>query len=223
MKSTILITGASRGIGRALAEVFAANRYHVVGTSRTGLADGTVMPGVEMLPLDLSQPATVQAFAQALQARNLRFDVLVNNAGIGPDLDTDLPQENTLRQTLEVNLTGTLLLTELLLPLLNSNGKIVNVSSKMGSVSLCAGADSVAYWVSKAALNMYTKVLANRLAGQAKVAALHPGWVRTTISPGNVNGRLSAEESAAGVYDFVASNFATGVYWDVETQRALTW
>ena len=102
-------------------------------------------------------------------------------------------------------------------------GKIVNISSRMGSIGLCTSADSPAYRISKAALNMYTKILLNRSAGKFSIAAVHPGWVRTTISRSNINGRLSPDESAARIYEFVSGNFKTGIFWNVETQEECEW
>jgi NAD(P)-dependent dehydrogenase (short-subunit alcohol dehydrogenase family) len=77
--------------------------------------------------------------------------------------------------------------------------------------------------MSKTALNMYTKILTNRFVGKVKVASVHPGWVRTTISKNNVNGRLSSNESAEKIFDFVMSDFETGVFWNVETGIEAEW
>ena len=94
----------------------------------------------------------------------------------------------------------------------------------MGSIGLCEGTDSVAYRMSKTALNMYSKILTNRLLGKQTIATVHPGWVRTTIAKDNiVNGRLSAEESAFRVFNFVTSNFETGIFWDIEAERKMEW
>lgn len=224
MQGSVLITGASKGIGLALARVFLDHHFAVLGTSRNGAVPELEQhPQFRSLALDLSQPASIQRFAADLKARGLRFDVLVNNAGIGPDLDTERPDPTTFQQTLDVNLTGTVFLTELLLPLLNQPGKLANISSKMGSIEVCQLSDSVAYRVSKAGLNMFTKILANRLQGQHRVAAIHPGWVRTTLTPGNRYGRLSPEESAERIFDFVSGDFANGTFWNVETQSVCAW
>ena len=94
----------------------------------------------------------------------------------------------------------------------------------MGSIELCERIDSVAYRMSKTALNMYTKILSNRLSEKIKVASIHPGWVRTTIAKSNITeGRLSAEESANGIFNFVVSDFKTGIFWDIESQTESKW
>ena len=97
------------------------------------------------------------------------------------------------------------------------------MSSKMGSIDNCDLSDSVAYRMSKTALNMYTKILTNRLMGQQTVASVHPGWVRTSIAKSNIYGRLSPEESAKKIFDFVNSEFKSGIFWNVETQAECKW
>lgn len=93
----------------------------------------------------------------------------------------------------------------------------------MGSIELCDLKDSVAYRMSKAALNMYTKILDNRFLGKQLIVAVHPGWVRTTIAKSNVNGRLSPAESAIKIFDFISNDFKTGVFWNIETQAETKW
>ncbi|MFN8355834.1 MAG: SDR family NAD(P)-dependent oxidoreductase [Spirosomataceae bacterium] len=223
MSKTVLITGTSKGIGLALAKAFLAQGYHVIGTCRTGTIPALVHPQAEVLPLDLSNLSSIHAFEEYFITRSIGLDLLINNAGIGPDLDTDRPEAVSFQQTFDVNVTGTTFLTELMVKYLRPNGKIINISSKMGSIDRCELTDSVAYRMSKAALNMYTKILANRLVGSLKVAAVHPGWVRTTISKSNVNGRLSPEQSAQRIIDFSTSDFRNGIFWNVETQAECEW
>ena len=94
----------------------------------------------------------------------------------------------------------------------------------MGSLDVCELTDSVAYRMSKSALNMYTKILSNRLKGEIKVASIHPGWVKTTIVESNMkNGRLTPEESANNIYNFIKSNFNNGTYWNSENETELLW
>ena len=101
---------------------------------------------------------------------------------------------------------------------------ILNVSSKMGSLEGCKLTDSVAYRMSKSALNMYTKVLTNKLNDEIKVAAIHPGWVKTTIIESNIkNGRLTPRQSAENMFRFIESNFRNGMFWDSENGVELLW
>jgi NAD(P)-dependent dehydrogenase (short-subunit alcohol dehydrogenase family) len=205
MSKTILITGTSQGIGHALTKLLLINGYRVIGTNTTGI-DNINENNYKSFSLNLANFDSIAAFENNFQLDNIKIDILINNAGIGPDLDFDLPEE-----------------TEQMLQYLNIGGKIVNISSKMGSVDVCEKSDSVAYRMSKAALNMYTKILSNRLEGKQLVASVHPGWVRTNIAKSNVNGRLSPEESAQKIFQFITSDFKTGIFWNVETEAECTW
>jgi NAD(P)-dependent dehydrogenase (short-subunit alcohol dehydrogenase family) len=223
MSNKIVITGASKGIGLELARIFLAGGHKVIGTSRTGIIKDIVHENFLPVKLDLADVATVEGAVKSIQAAFVSIDMLINNAGIGPDLEFSLPEEASFNQTFAVNATGTVFFTEAMLPLVQANGKIINVSSKMGSVALCSGADAVAYRMSKSALNMYTKILANRLSGKQLVAALHPGWVRTDITASNVHAPLSAAQSAAAIFEFVTTGFKTGIYWNADTKQPMEW
>ena len=222
MSKIVLTTGTSQGIGHALTKLLLINDYSVIGTSTTGI-DNINENNYKSFSLDLSNLDSIAAFEKNLQIENIKVDILINNAGIGPDLDFELPQEISFKKTFDVNVTGTTFFTEQMLQYLNVGGKIINISSKMGSIDVCEKNDSVAYRMSKAALNMYTKILSNRLEGKQFVASVHPGWVRTNISKSNINGRLSPEESAQKIFEFISSDFKTGTFWNVETEAECTW
>lgn len=224
MNKTILITGVSKGIGFALTQQFLDNGYHVIGTSRTGEIENISHLNFTALKLDLSEEETILNFDKILENKNTKIDFLINNAGIGPDLNTLKPDVESFKQTFDVNVTGTVFFTELICKHIKVGGKIINISSKMGSIKLCERIDSIAYRMSKSALNMYSKILTNRLLGKQTIATVHPGWVRTTIAKDNiVNGRLSADESAFKIFNFVTSNFETGIFWDIEAERKTDW
>ena len=224
MNKTILITGASKGIGFALANKFLENGFKVIGTSRSGKIEGIENENFKVLQVDLSESKSIELLKKEIEKNETTIDILINNAGIGPDLYTTNPEEISFKQTFDVNVNGTTFLTELLIENINNEGKIINISSKMGSIALCKSIDSVAYRMSKTALNMYTKILSNRLLEKIKVASIHPGWVRTTIAKNNISeGRLSPEESANGIFNFVISEFRTGIFWDIESQTECNW
>lgn len=224
MNKTILITGASKGIGFALANKFLENGFKVIGTSRSGKIEGIENENFKVLQVDLSESKSIELLKKEIEKNETTIDILINNAGIGPDLYTTNPEEISFKQTFDVNVNGTTFLTELLIENINNEGKIINISSKMGSIVLCKSIDSVAYRMSKTALNMYTKILSNRLLEKIKVASIHPGWVRTTIAKNNIyEGRLSPEESANGIFNFVISEFRTGIFWDIESQTECNW
>jgi NAD(P)-dependent dehydrogenase (short-subunit alcohol dehydrogenase family) len=218
----VLITGASQGIGHALAELYLQNGFQVIGTSRSGKIDIS-HPAFEAMVLDLTKMESINDFEALYSSKGLKIDQLINNAGIGPDLGYDFPEESSFDKTFDVNVKGQVFFTEAMIKYLNKGAKLINISSKMGSIDQCVGTDSVAYRMSKTAFNMYTKILTNRYNGQFQIATLHPGWVRTNISGDNSKGRFSPEESAAMIYDFVSSDFKTGIFWNVETNSTCDW
>jgi NAD(P)-dependent dehydrogenase (short-subunit alcohol dehydrogenase family) len=223
MTKTVLITGSSKGIGNALANLFSSNGYSVIGTSRKEASNYAEASNVQMFQLNLADTKSIETFVGEIKKQHIKLDVLINNAAVGTDLGTNIPEENSFKETFDTNVTGTVLLTEQLLDIMNVHSKIINVSSKMGSIGICSDTDSVAYRMSKAALNMYSKILANRLGEKITVATIHPGWVRTGLTQDNANAPLSKEESAAAIFSFVESNFKTGIYWNAIEQKEMEW
>ena len=170
---TVLVTGANRGLGRALVDealrrgakrVYAASRQPMV------VADERVTP----LKLDVTDPAQIQEAADSVEA----LDILINNAGVS--LPDDLSDRSALEQHLAVNLYGTLDVTRAFLPsLIRSHGAVVNVVS-LGAVA--AVPVLPAYSVSKAASLSVTQSLRALLAGQGvSVYAVMPGPIDTDM------------------------------------------
>ena len=223
-KKIVLITGVSKGIGRSLAKKMLADNYFIIGTSREGKIKEFNDENFYALTLDLSMPESIEKAHQTIFEKFQQIDILINNAGIGPDLGSLQPQRKSFAQTFEVNVSGTVFFTEPLIKLVPENGKIINISSRMGSMDECQTADSVAYRMSKSALNMYTKILTNRLKGKVKIASVHPGWVKTTIRESNlINGTLTPEESADSIFSFIISDFESGVFWNAEKETKILW
>jgi len=224
MNKIVLITGASKGIGRALAEKMLNENFFVIGTSRDGEIKGLNNDNFYSLKLDVSKPLSIENAHKNISEKFNHIDILINNAGIGPDLGNLYPKRESFNLTFNVNVTGTVFFTEQLIELINDNGIILNISSGMGSIDACESTDSIAYRMSKSALNMYTKILANRLENKIKVASIHPGWVKTTIIESNIkNGRLTPKESAKNIFDFIKSDFDNGTFWDSENRTKLLW
>jgi NAD(P)-dependent dehydrogenase (short-subunit alcohol dehydrogenase family) len=224
MKKVVLITGASKGIGKALTEKMLNENFFVIGTSRNGIIKDFENKDFYSLKLDLSNTSSIENAHKEIFSKFKYIDILINNAGIGPDLDTYIPQKESFNLTFDVNVTGTVFFTEPLIELIRENGIILNVSSKMGSLDVCELTDSVAYRMSKSALNMYTKILTNRLKDKIKVASIHPGWVKTTIIESNLkNGRLKPEQSADNIFEFLTNEFDSGTFWNSENGTELLW
>jgi NAD(P)-dependent dehydrogenase (short-subunit alcohol dehydrogenase family) len=175
-----LVTGASRGIGRAIAAALVARDCRVFAGVRKA---ASAPPGTEPLPLDVTDAASRAAAVAALRAAAGRLDVLVNNAGILLDQGAEVATLDleVLRRTLETNAVAPLALAQACWPLLAAGGRIVNVSSGGGSLSEPA-AWAPAYCISKTALNAVTVRLAE--AGRVRGIAVNsvcPGWVRTDM------------------------------------------
>jgi NAD(P)-dependent dehydrogenase (short-subunit alcohol dehydrogenase family) len=198
MQRAALVTGANRGIGRAVAEGLAERGFRTVLTARdadAAAAAASAMTGdVVARRMDVTDADSIRAVAGELD----RLDVLVNNAGVLYDTwqrpsDADLEQ---VREALEVNLLGAWRTTQAMLPLMGAGGRIVNVSSGAGSLT-GMGSGTPAYGVSKAALNALTIKLAGELRGRGiLVNAVCPGWVATDM--GGPGGR-PVEDGAASV------------------------
>ena len=224
MNKIALITGASKGIGYALTEKMLNENFFVIGTSRNGKVKGFEDKNFYSLELDLTNPVSIENAHKKISEKFAKIDVLINNAGVGPDLNTHNPERNSFNMTFEVNVSGTVFFTESLIELICKNGIILNISSKMGSLDTCQLTDSIAYRMSKSALNMYTKILTNRLKDKIKVASIHPGWVKTTITESNIkNGRLTPKESAENIFEFINNDFTSGTFWDSENGTKLLW
>ena len=224
MKQTAIISGASQGIGLALAQKLLSEGYIVIGTSRNGKINAIDNPNFHAVALDLTNAESIQKASEEIFQKCDAIDMLINNAGIGPDLNSPAPERATFDQTFAVNVTGTVFFTEAILPKIKKDGKIINVSSKMGAMAVCSTADSAAYRMSKSALNMYSKILSNRLDGQIKVTTMHPGWVQTNISPGSkLHAPLTPQQSAENMYRFFSQDFENGMFWNSATDSPLPW
>jgi NAD(P)-dependent dehydrogenase (short-subunit alcohol dehydrogenase family) len=188
---TALVTGANRGIGLGAARQLARAGLAVVATSRD--PDAGARAGEQLREegldvgyrrLDVADATSVEQCARDLAEAGTDVDVLVNNAGILRDGGDVLQLEDeTLRETLEVNLLGPLRTARAFLPGMISRGygRVVNVSSGAGAIGEDVSSYAPAYSMSKAALNMLTRKLAVAAAGDVKVNAMCPGWVRTDM------------------------------------------
>lgn len=223
-RKIVLITGVSKGIGKSLTKKMLADNYFVIGTSRDGNLKEFEGENFYPVALDLTNLESIETAQKTILEKFPHIDILINNAGVGPDLGNQEPDRKLFAQTFEVNVSGTVFFTEPIIKLIPQNGKIINISSRMGSMDECETADSIAYRMSKSALNMYTKILTNRLKGKIKVACVHPGWVKTTIRESNlINGTLTPEESAARIFSFIKSDFESGMFWNAEKEAKILW
>lgn len=210
MTQNIVITGANRGIGLALADRYRANGDNVVATARDGSAD---------ISLDVSKPAAFGTLTTQLGDQNV--DLLVCNAGVyldkghSPD---DGYQPELWSETFAVNVTGVFLTIQSLLPNLRKSGagKIAIISSQMASQNRAPGGSYI-YRASKAAVLNLGRNLAVDLRDQGiAVGIYHPGWVQTDM--GGATAAIDVDEASAGLLDRFAtlSLDTTGCFetWD---------
>jgi NAD(P)-dependent dehydrogenase (short-subunit alcohol dehydrogenase family) len=200
-----LITGATRGIGFEIARQLTKRGLHVVIGARTP-ADGEKSAAAirghggtaTVLPIDVSDSASIQAAAQAFSRVSEHLDVLVNNAGVYPDRDVSIltVSRDHLTTTFQTNTFGPVVVTQALLPFPRKapQARIINVSSGYGALEELSP-DVPSYCLSKLALNGVTLMLAKALQGdRIAVNSMCPGWVRTEM--GGPTAPRSVEEGA---------------------------
>lgn len=215
-KKIALVSGANRGIGLAIAIGLAQQGVTVLMGTRN-LKNGEAVcaqhgqEGLDIRPvqLDTTDDASVRAVSSLIQREYGRLDILVNNAGIGLDFVPDLSVVERMEQTLMLNVTGTIRLTDALLPLLEAAGHatIVNVSSELGSFGLRADKNWIyaehvmpTYQASKAAVNSLTVSYAKLLASKGiKVNSICPGYTATDATKGAAMPATRTPEQAARV------------------------
>jgi NAD(P)-dependent dehydrogenase (short-subunit alcohol dehydrogenase family) len=189
----VLVTGSNRGLGLEFVRQYQAAGWRVFACCRdpAGASALRELAGesTSIHALDVSDFAAIAALAAELSSEAL--DLLINNAGVFGDGATlgELDYE-AIRRTLEVNTLSPLCMAECFLPHVErGNGKkIVNVTSKMGSITDNTSGGRYAYRSSKAALNMATKSLALDLGARATAIVIHPGWVAPLQPPESVKG-----------------------------------
>lgn len=200
-KRIILVTGANKGIGLETARQLAREGHTVlVGARDPAKAEAAVaeLKGegltVEPLTLDVTDAGSIARAVAQVEQRHGKLDTLINNAGVAREGFGTLTSHTTIeqwRETYETNVFGLAAVTQAFLPLLRKSdaGRVVNLSSILGSLTLHADpsspiydAKSVAYDSSKSAVNQYTVHLAHELRDtKIKVNAAHPGWVKTDL------------------------------------------
>jgi NAD(P)-dependent dehydrogenase (short-subunit alcohol dehydrogenase family) len=217
----VIITGASRGLGRALTFAFAKEGANLVITSRNArsldpVAEEAEGSGVEVLaiPADVSRSAHIERLVGAAVERFGRIDVLINNAGLlGPRVPIEEYPEDEWRNVLEANLTGPFLLAKAGIPHMPEGGSIVNVTS---GVSIEGRAGWGAYSVSKFGVEGLTQILAAELEERGiRANSVDPGGMRTEMRAAaypeeDPMTRITPEENT-DVFLYLASDESKGV------------
>ena len=214
-----VVTGASSGIGAASARQLARAGFHVVAGARRSdrlqaLAEEV---GATTLALDVTDPASVQAFAAAVGDRHRQVDLLVNNAGTGVGLDPVAEgRDHDWQAMMDTNVVGLLRVTRTFLPLLRAapHAHIVNLGSIAGFEVYPGGAG---YTASKHAVRAITDTLRLELNGEPiRVTEIAPGMVETEFSLTRFHGdRSLADDVYAGVQPLTADDIADCITWAV--------
>lgn len=191
----VLITGANRGLGLEFARQYKEAGWDVVATARQSSPELEAL-SVRVETLDMQDLDAVERFGDRLD----RLDLLIANAGTyGPREVTTADEAREWAETFVVNTIAPYLLAQSVLPLVEaSSGKLIAVSTKMGSIEDNTSGGFIAYRSSKAALNAAWRNLAIEARHRGVIAAvLHPGWVQTRM--GGASAPLEPEESIAGM------------------------
>ena len=203
---TVLITGANRGLGLELARQYAGDGWQVIATARNpDEADElrALSGDVRVEALDVRDFDAVEHFESRLG--DIAIDVLIANAGTwGPQQIESAADADAWMETFAVNSVAPVLLAQALIGHVEAaRGKLVAITSKMGSIEDNGSGGYIAYRASKAALNAAWKSLAIDAKGRGLAAAvIHPGWVRTRMGGGSAP--LAPAESVAGIRRVIA-------------------
>jgi NAD(P)-dependent dehydrogenase (short-subunit alcohol dehydrogenase family) len=238
-----IVTGGSRGIGKALAEALAAHGADVAIVVRSSMDRAEILmnelkaTGVDSFAIqaDVSDEADVQRMTDAVIARWGRIDILVNNAGIVLPAAAEECGLDTWRQTMAVNLDGVFLVSQIVgrQMISQKSGSIINIGSMSGRIVNWPFRHA-AYNVSKAGVHMLTKCLATEWAEHGiRVNAIAPGYIRTELTDevlkehpdvvrdhwakGAVQNRIGGVEELAGAAVYLASDAASFTTGEIMT------
>jgi NAD(P)-dependent dehydrogenase (short-subunit alcohol dehydrogenase family) len=212
MQKTVLIVGASRGLGLGLAKQFSSAGWQVIATVRNPQHAETLrqIPQLRVETLDMDDAASVDQLADRLAGT--RLDVLFINAGVAGPQSKPATQatQAEVGQLFYTNAVAPLRLAERLLPLVNPDqGMIVFMSSILGSVEVGPGMGMDLYGASKAALNHMTRTFVAKLGETGlTVLSMHPGWVKTDM--GGDQAPLDVETSTRGMVEQVTRAIGQG-------------
>jgi NAD(P)-dependent dehydrogenase (short-subunit alcohol dehydrogenase family) len=219
--AVVLVTGANKGIGLELARQLAARGDDVIAACRkTSQALDALGVRVET-GVEVSEDASVAALKKRLG--DIKLDLLINNAGImqgdGRIGGLDF---STIERQFAVNTLGPLRVTNALAPLLGEGGKVVIITSRMGSIGDNGSGSFYGYRMSKAAVNAAGVSLAHDLKGRGiAVALLHPGMVNTDMTRHGIPAEESVRGLLARIDGLNLKN--SGSFWHATTGEILPW
>ena len=209
----IFITGGNRGIGKGLVEIFSENN-RVFFSARDKQKARSVIESIgneniDYVIMDVSDERNVQNGIESLKQKTDSIDILINNAGIlipglKHKIDAVETDDESILKTFNINTVGVLRVCKAVLPMMQPTSRIINISSGMGQMEGMA-TGSIAYRLSKSALNALTIVLSQELSSKdIKVNAICPGWVQTDM--GGYEATLTVKESVESIKKFALSD-----------------
>tara|TARA_B100001989_G_C24430999_1_gene409020 strand:- start:63 stop:749 length:687 start_codon:yes stop_codon:yes gene_type:complete len=216
----ILITGGNRGIGKGLVEIFSKDNKVFFSARDKQKAESVLSSilteNIDYVIMDVESEDSVFEGIQILKEKVSSIDILINNAGILiPGLKHKIAaietDDDSILKTFNVNTIGVLRVCKAVLPIMPRHSRIINISSGMGQMNgMSTG--SIAYRLSKSALNALTIVLSQELSGKKiKVNAICPGWVQTDM--GGYDATLTVKESVESIKNFALNdNFPNGKF-----------
>jgi len=208
----VLVTGASRGLGMGICQVFLRHGHHVIAAVRNpkragplGELQKSYGTALSIVAMDVSREPEIAAARKEVARLAPTLDVIINNAGIEGNRCKRVEEADAgdIEQTFRVNVLGPILVTKHFASMLQGSrgGIIVNISSDAGSLTEIP-LKYYGYCISKAALNMFTRLCARELKNRGiRVFAVHPGWVKTAM--GGEEAPLMPETAAEHLYRLI--------------------
>jgi len=209
----IFITGGNRGIGKGLVEIFSKDNK-VFFSARDehkakSVIDSIGNENIDYIIMDVADERNVLNGIESLKEKTDSIDMLINNAGIlipglKHKIDAVETDDESILKTFNINTVGALRVCKAVLPIMQPPSRIINISSGMGQMEGMA-TGSIAYRLSKSALNALTIVLSQELSSKdIKVNAICPGWVQTDM--GGYEATLTVKESVESIKKFALSD-----------------
>ncbi len=233
MNYEILITGANRGLGLALTEKLLADGQSIHAINRQVSRDLLELkkkyPGsLQLYSGDVSDESSIRQALEAIASRTGSLDIILNNAGVNLERSGPLLEQvdfSIYLPTYQVNAIGPLMVAKYALPLLRLGTKklIVNFSSEAGSIGASWRTSDYSYCMSKAALNMASRIMQNALKEDGiKVLALNPGWFSSDM--GGANAPITPSDAAEQIVKLVINTFGLdGPIFIAPNGDALEW
>lgn len=201
--STVLVIGASRGIGLEFVRQYRDAGARVIANARddAGLARLNAL-GAQALRLDVAEPASVSGLAWQLDGEKIEVALYVAGVLAGGNVG-DPPSAEVFDQVMRINVLAPMRVLPQLAQVLAPDARLVVLSSRMGSMGLRTNGNSWLYRASKAAVNSVVKDISFGLQGKAVCVAMHPGWVKTEM--GGPGADLDVTQSVADMRATVAN------------------